>query len=119
MSDKLPVSEAAAGGPAAGGPAGATDGRDILVLRNREACGYVLVASLTVIMLAHERRDARLQLFGRALDDFERGAFEAALRLAREASAPTISATIVEIALDVDAMRERLDRLLTRKGGRA
>ncbi|MCW5771108.1 MAG: hypothetical protein KIT16_05680 [Rhodospirillaceae bacterium] len=90
-----------------------------VVLQTHEVCGYALVASLTAITLAGEGRNTRLVLFSQALDAFERGAFEAAVRQARAAALASPSEVAASAVHDAEALRERLNRLLIQICGRA
>jgi hypothetical protein len=91
-----------------------------IVLTQYEVCCYALVVSLTAIGLCDPpRRNARLERFNQALDDFENGLFEIAVRRAKEATAPDIAGPPAGIEHDLEALRARLHRMLAQRPGRA
>jgi hypothetical protein len=91
-----------------------------IILTQHDVCCYALVVSLTAISLCDEaQRGGRLGLFSRALDDFEAGLFDAALNLARAAAAPDPSPPPAAGEHSYDALRQRLNRLLAQRPGRA
>ncbi len=91
-----------------------------IVLTRHDVCCYALVVSLTAISLCDAaERGGRLVLFSRALDDFEAGSFDAAVGHAKAAASPEFVRAAEEAAQDYDALRARLNRLLSRRPGRA
>jgi hypothetical protein len=91
-----------------------------ILLTQHDVCCYALVVSLTAISLCDEaQRAGRLGLFSRALDDFEAGRFDAALNHARAAAAPEPAPLPTADEPSYDALRQRLNRLLAQRPGRA
>ena len=91
-----------------------------IVLSQYEVCCYALVVSLTAISLsAPAVKDDRLGLFSQALDEFEAGLFDAALRRAKAAAAPDLSERPNGSGHDYEALRARLHRILAQRPGRA
>jgi uncharacterized protein YceH (UPF0502 family) len=95
-------------------------GKVEIVLSQYDVCCYALVVSITAISLCNPaQRKGRLHLFNQALDDFEAGMFEDALRRAKAAAAPDLAAEMAEIEHDYEALRARLHRILAQRPGRA
>ena len=91
-----------------------------IVLSQYEVCRYALVVSLTAISLCDgDQRNTRLGLFSRALDDFESGLFDFALRHAKAAAAPDLDGGGQAREHDYEAVRARLRRILAERPGRA
>lgn len=91
-----------------------------IILTQHDVCCYALVVSLTAISLCDAaQRGGRLGLFRRALDDFEAGLFDAALGRARAAAAPEPAPTPSAGEPSYEILRDRLNRLLARRPGRA
>lgn len=91
-----------------------------IVLSQYEVCRYALVVSLTAISLCDGgQRKVRLGLFSRALDDFESGLFDFALRQAKAAAAPELAGHLDTLDHDYEAVRERLRCILAERPGRA
>lgn len=91
-----------------------------IVLSPYEVCCYGLVVSLTAISLCEQRqRKPRLRLFSQALDEFEAGAFDAALRCAKAAAGPDVAAAMRKAEQDYGSLRARLHRTLAQRPGSA